>query len=150
MIRYDFLIVGAGFAGGVCARQLADAGYKILLVDKRPHIAGNAYDFVNDHGILIHKYGPHIFHTNSKKIFEYLSNFTDWRFYEHRVLAHVNNQLLPLPINKTTVNKLYGKDLDEAGIEAYFKSVRHEINPIMNSEDVVLSSVGAELCELFF
>lgn len=150
MSNYDFLIVGAGFAGGVCARQLAEAGYQILLVDKRTHIAGNAYDYFNDHGILIHKYGPHIFHTNSKKIFEYLSKFTDWRFYEHRVLAYVNNQLLPLPINKTTVNKLYGKNFDESGIEAYFKSVRHEINPITTSEDVVLSSVGDELCELFF
>lgn len=150
MNSYDYLIVGAGFAGSVCARQLADAGNQVLLIDKRDHIAGNAYDFVNDYGILIHKYGPHIFHTNSKRIFEYLSKFTDWRFYEHRVLAHVNNQLLPLPINKTTVNKLYGKDLDEDGIEAYFKSVRYEINPINNSEDVVLGSVGKELCELFF
>ena len=71
MKRYDFLIVGAGFAGSVCARQLADAGNRVLLIDKREHIAGNAYDFVNEHGILIHKYGPHIFHTNSKKVFEY-------------------------------------------------------------------------------
>jgi len=150
MKRYDFLIVGAGFAGSVCARQLADAGNRVLLIDKREHIAGNAYDLVNEHGILIHKYGPHIFHTNSKKVFEYLSKFTNWRFYEHRVLASVKNQLLPLPINKTTINKLYGKELDEAGIEAYFKTIRQDINSIKTSEDVVLSSVGKELCELFF
>ena len=150
MKRYDFLIVGAGFAGSVCARQLADAGKSVLLIDKREHIAGNAYDLVNEHGILIHKYGPHIFHTNSKKIFEYLSRFTNWRFYEHRVLASVKNQLLPLPINKTTINKLYGKEFDEAGIEAYFKTIRQNISSIKTSEDVVLSSVGKELCELFY
>ena len=150
MNKYDYLIVGAGFAGSVCARQLADAGKQVLIVDKRAHIAGNAYDLINDHSFLIHKYGPHIFHTNSKKIFEYLSKFTDWRFYEHRVLAYANEKLLPLPINKTTINELYGKNLDEAGVEAYFESVRHEINPIKNSEDVVLSSVGKELCDLFF
>ena len=126
MNSYDYLIVGAGFAGGICARQLADAGKKVLLIDKRDHIAGNAYDFVDAHGFLIHKYGPHIFHTNSRKVFEYLSKFTDWRFYEHRVLAHVNNQLLPLPINRTTVNKLYEKDFDEVGIEIFFKNVRYE------------------------
>ena len=150
MMRYDFLVVGAGFAGAVCARQLAEAGRTVLLIDRRPHIGGNAYDRRDSHGVLIHPYGPHIFHTNSKKVFEYLSRFTHWRFYEHRVLAVVNGEHYPLPINRTTINRLYGLDLDEAGIEAYLDKVRQPRDPIRTSEDVVLSSVGPDLCEKFF
>ena len=146
----DFLIVGAGFAGATCAQQLAAAGFSVLLVDQRPHIGGNAYDRLDEHGILIHPYGPHIFHTNGKRIFEYLSRFTDWRFYEHRVLASVAEQLLPVPINRTTINKLYGLDLDEAGVEAYLKSVRIPTEHARNSEEVVLSGVGRDLCDKFF
>lgn len=144
------LIVGAGFAGSVCARELAEAGHQILLVDKRPHIGGNAYDEVDEHGVLVHPYGPHIFHTNSKRVFEYLSRFTDWRFYEHRVLAKVDEQLLPIPINRTTINTLYGKNLTEEEVGAYLESVREPRDPIRTSEDVVLSSVGSDLCEKFF
>ena len=148
--NFDFLIVGAGFSGSVCARQLAEANKKILIIDKRNHIGGNAYDQVDAHGILIHPYGPHIFHTNSKRVFEYLSQFTNWRFYEHRVLAEVKQQLLPIPINRTTINQLYAKDLDETGIEKFLESVRVSRPQVKTSEDVVLSSVGHELCELFF
>src|SRR5581483_10563254 len=90
--RYDVLIVGAGFAGSVCAERLASAGRRVLLIDRRSHIAGNAYDEPDQHGVLIHRYGPHIFHTNGKRIFEYLSRFTAWRFYEHRVRAVVDGQ----------------------------------------------------------
>lgn len=150
MTKYDFLVVGAGFAGAVCARQLADAGKTVLVIDKRPHIGGNAYDSVDAHGVLIHPYGPHIFHTNSKKVFEYLSRFTDWRFYEHRVLAVVNGEHYPLPINRTTINKLYGLNLDEKGVEAYLEQVREPREPVRTSEDVVLNSVGPDLCEKFF
>jgi len=106
MTRYDYLVVGAGFAGAVCARQLADAGKTVLLIDRRPHMGGNAYDCKDEQGVLIHPYGPHIFHTNSKKVFEYLSRFTHWRFYEHRVLAVVDGKHYPLPINRTTINRL--------------------------------------------
>ena len=105
--KYDFLIVGAGYAGAVCARQLADAGKKVLVVDKRSHIGGNAYDEKDKNGVLIHPYGPHIFHTNSKKVFEYLSRFTNWRFYEHRVLAKEKGQFYPIPINRLTINKVF-------------------------------------------
>jgi UDP-galactopyranose mutase len=104
---FDYLIVGAGFAGSVLAERLAsELDASVLLVDRRAHIGGNAYDFYDDAGILVHKYGPHIFHTNSKKVFEYLSRFTAWRPYEHRVLTSVDGQLLPMPINVDTLNQL--------------------------------------------
>jgi UDP-galactopyranose mutase len=149
-MKTDILIVGAGFAGAVCAEQLAAAGKKVLLIDKRSHIGGNAYDRLDEHGVLIHPYGPHIFHTNSKRIFEYLSNFTDWRFYEHRVLAQVAGQLYPIPINRATINKLYGLNLAEDQVEAYLESVRERRGQVQSSEDVVMNSIGPDLCEKFF
>lgn len=146
----DFLIVGTGFSGSVCARQLAESGKRVLLIDQRGHVGGNAYDKLDEHGILIHPYGPHIFHTNSRYVFEYLSRFTDWRFYEHRVLASVEGQLLPIPINRTTLNRLYGFDLDEAGAAQYLERIREPRESVRTSEDVVLGSVGPDLCEKFF
>src|SRR5471032_1435844 len=138
-MKYDFLIVGAGFAGAVCAERLAASGKRVLVVDKRNHIGGNAHDHTDENGVLIHPYGPHIFHTNSKRIFEYLSSFTDWRFYEHRVKAYVDGDLYPIPINRTTINKLYGLDLSEQDAMAFLESVREERGTITTSEDVVLS-----------
>jgi UDP-galactopyranose mutase len=149
-MKYDYLVVGAGFAGSVCAERLAARGKRVLLVDKRPHIGGNAYDCIDAHGLLIHPYGPHIFHTSSKRVFEYLSIFTHWRFYEHRVLAKVGSDLYPLPINRLTLNRLYGLDLDEEGAAAYFERVRQPKVELKTSEDVVLNSVGPDLCEKFF
>ncbi|MDQ6765720.1 MAG: UDP-galactopyranose mutase [Verrucomicrobiota bacterium] len=148
---YDYLIVGAGYAGSVLAERLArDAGKKVLIVDRRPHVAGNAYDHPDAAGVLVHKYGPHIFHTNSREIFGYLSQFTEWRQYEHRVRAFVDGQLLPIPINLDTINRLYGFHLDSAGLEAFFASVRENVPEIKTSEDVVVSTVGRELYEKFF
>lgn len=147
---YDFLIVGAGFAGAVCAERLAAAGRTCLVIDVRDHIGGNAYDRYDEHGVLVHPYGPHIFHTNSQRIFDYLSQFTEWRFYEHRVLAAARGQLVPLPINRITLNKLYALDLDEAGAQAFLEHVRQPRDPIRTSEDVVLNSVGPDLCDTFF
>ncbi|MCL6558777.1 MAG: UDP-galactopyranose mutase [Firmicutes bacterium] len=149
-MKGNILVVGAGFAGSVVAERLANAGKSVLVIDKRPHIGGNAYDETDANGVLIHIYGPHIFHTNSKYIFDYLSQFTEWRPYEHRVLAHVEGQLLPIPINRTTINKLYGLDLDETGVAAFLEKVRELRYPILTSEDVVLNSVGRDLCEKFF
>lgn len=145
-----YLIVGAGFAGSVCARELAEAGHTVHIVDKRPHIGGNAFDKLDEHGVLIHPYGPHIFHTNSKRVFEYLSRFTAWRFYEHRVLAKVGEQLVPIPINRTTINALYGLNLTEEQVPGYLDSVRVPKDTIKTSEDVVLNSVGHDLCDKFF
>ncbi len=149
----DTLIVGAGFAGSVAARELAEAGERVLVIDKRPHIAGNAYDRPDGAGVLVHQYGPHIFHTNSEKVFEYLSRFTAWRAYEHRVLAVPdarNGRAYPLPINRTTINELYGLNLDEVGAAAFLERVREPKDPIRTSEDVVLNSVGRDLCDKFF
>ncbi len=146
----DILVVGAGFAGSVVARQLAESGYRVLIIEKRSHIGGNAWDMKDEHGILIHPYGPHIFHTNSEKVLRYLSRFTDWRFYEHRVLAEVGDQQLPLPINRTTINRLYGLNLTEEGVADFLNEVKEPISAIKTSEDVVLSSVGKDLCDLFF
>ena len=148
---FDYLIVGAGFAGSVLAERLAtQAGKKILIIDTRSHIAGNAYDHYNDDGILVHKYGPHIFHTNSREVFEYLSQFTDWRTYEHHVLASVDGQLVPIPINLDTINTLYGLNLTSFQLEEFFKSVAEPKEYIRTSEDVVVSKVGRELYEKFF
>lgn len=149
-MKYDFLIVGAGFAGSVCAQQLAEAGKTVLIIDKRAHIGGNAYDTRDEHDVLIHPYGPHIFHTNAERVFKYLSRFTTWRFYEHRVLAQVGQHSVPIPINRTTLNKLYDLELDEAGAAAFLESARQPRDPIKTSEDVVLNSVGHDLCEKFF
>lgn len=150
MTRGPILIVGAGYAGSVVARELADAGRRVLIVERRPHIAGNAYDEVDAHGILVHRYGPHIFHTNGERIFEYLSRFTDWRPYEHRVRCVVAGEQYPFPINLDTINRLYGLDLDEAGAEAFFERVREPRGQVLTSEDVALNSVGRDLYEKFF
>ncbi|WFP96566.1 UDP-galactopyranose mutase [Acinetobacter sp. ANC 7201] len=144
------LVVGAGFAGAVCARELAEAGHEIFVVDRRDHIAGNAFDVKDDHGILIHQYGPHIFHTNSEKIFSYLSKFTEWYQYEHRVCGVVNGKKYPFPINRDTLNQLYNLDLTEEQAAEFFENVREPKDKIQTSEDVVLNSVGRDLYEKFF
>src|SRR4051794_1893511 len=148
---FDWLIVGAGFAGSTLAERLASRrGDKVLVIDKRNHIGGNAYDRYDDAGLLIHQYGPHIFHTNSQAIFDHLSQFTDWRPYEHRVLAAVDGQLLPIPINLDTVNRLYGLSLTSEEVEAFFESRAEKVDEIRTSEDVVVSRVGRDLYEKFF
>jgi len=149
---YDFMVVGAGFAGSVMAERLAvDSNKRVLVVDRRPHVGGNAFDVLNDDGILIHQYGPHIFHTNSQDIVDYLSRFTEWRPYEHRVLASVDNMLVPIPINRTTLNKLYRLDLKSDEEAAAFLASRAEpVEIVRTSADVVVSAVGQELYEKFF
>src|SRR4051812_36128893 len=148
---FDYLIVGAGFAGSVLAERLANGhGKSVLICDKRNHIGGNAYDYYNDDGILVHKYGPHIFHTNSSEIWDYLSRFTQWRPYEHRVQASVDGLLLPIPINLDTINGLYGLSLSSFECEEFFAKIAEPRSKICTSEDVVISKVGKELYEKFF
>jgi UDP-galactopyranose mutase len=150
--RYDVMVVGAGFAGAVLAERLAtQSGKRVLVVDRRPHIAGNAFDRLDDAGVLIHQYGPHIFHTNSAEIFDYLSQFTAWRPYEHRVLADVDGLRVPMPINRTTLNMLYGLSLASDDEAAAFLAARAEpVEVVRTSADVVISAVGRELYETFF
>jgi len=150
-MKYNYLIVGAGFAGSVAAERLAAKGNKILIVEKRNHIAGNAFDEFDEHGILVHRYGPHIFHTNNKEVFEYLSQFTEWIKYEHRVLASLNGDLYPIPINRTTINKLYNKNFTtEEEVQKFYDSVKENRTPIRNSEDIIVNQVGLDLYEKFF
>lgn len=147
---FDYLVVGAGFSGSVVAERLAKSGKKVLIVDRRNHIAGNAYDHYDNAGVLVHRYGPHIFHTNSREVFEYLSQFTEWRSYEHRVLASVDGQLVPIPINLDTINKLYGLNLNSFQVEEFLQSLAEPKEYIRSSEDVVVSKVGRVLYEKFF
>ena len=150
--RYDILVVGAGYAGSIMAERLAtQRGRRVLVIDRRDHIAGNAFDYHDEHGVLVHRYGPHIFHTNSEKVVEYLSRFTEWRPYEHRVLARVDGKLLPMPINRTTINELYGLDLrTDEEVEQFLAERAEPVDQIRNSEDVVVAKVGRDLYEKFF
>ncbi len=148
---FDYLIVGAGFAGSVLAERLASQlDARVLVVEKRPHIGGNAYDRHDDAGLLVHPYGPHIFHTNSADVFDYLSQFTDWRPYQHRVLASVDGQLVPVPINLDTVNRLYGLNLTALELEAFFEKMAEKRERIATSEDVVVAKVGRDLYNKLF
>src|SRR5436853_846346 len=148
---FDYLIVGAGFTGSVLAERLVSQLNKtVLLIDKRNHIGGNAYDHYDPDGLLIHKYGPHIFHTNSLQVLEYLSQFTEWRPYQHRVLASVGGQQLPMPINLDTVNRLYGLNLTSFEMQGWLESVAEKPERIETSEDVVLAKVGRDLYLQFF
>ncbi|MFK7700643.1 UDP-galactopyranose mutase [Pseudomonas caspiana] len=148
---YDYLIVGAGFAGSVIAERLAEGlGKHVLLIDRREHIGGNAYDHPDAAGVMVHRYGPHIFHTNAQRIVDYLSRFTEWRPYEHRVLARVDEHLLPIPINLTTLNTLYGRSMDEHEAEVFLAERAEPVTDIRTSEDVVINQIGRELYEKFF
>ncbi|PSB22537.1 UDP-galactopyranose mutase [filamentous cyanobacterium CCP1] len=148
---FDYLVVGAGFSGSVIAERLASQlGKKVLVVDRRSHIGGNAYDHHDKAGVLVHRYGPHIFHTNSRDVFEHLSQFTEWRSYEHRVRASVDGQLVPIPINLDTINTLYGLNLNSFEVEDFLKSLAEPKDHILTSEDVVVSKVGRVLYEKFF
>jgi len=148
---FDYLIVGAGFSGAVVASQMVRRFNKrVMLVDRRSHVGGNAYDHRDAAGILVHKYGPHIFHTQSKDVFDYLSQFTEWRNYEHRVLASVDGKLVPIPINLDTVNILHGLNLKVDELESYLDSIAERPAAIRTSEDVVVSRVGRDLYEKMF
>lgn len=148
---YDYLIVGAGFAGSVIAERLAAGlGKRVLLIDRRTHIGGNAYDELDAAGVRVHRYGPHIFHTNAQRIVDYLSRFTEWRPYEHRVLAQVDEHLLPIPINLTTLNGLFGLAMTEQDAELFLAQRAEPVAVIRTSQDVVINQIGRGLYEKFF
>jgi UDP-galactopyranose mutase len=150
--RFDSLVVGAGYAGAVMAERLASqCGQSVLVIDQRDHIAGNAHDYYDEHGVLVHAFGPHIFHTNSGRVVEYLSRFTDWRPYEHRVVAQIGDRRFPLPINRDTVNAFFGLDLrSEEEVAALYASKAEPVAEPRTSEQVVVSKIGRELYEAFF
>ena len=149
-MKFDYVVVGAGFAGATVAERLASAGARVQIIEKRSHIGGNAFDELDEYGVLVHRYGPHIFHTNAGRIVEYLSKFTEWRPYEHRVRAVVDGKQYPIPINRTTINALYGLDLDEKGVAEFLERVREPRRPARTSEDFLLDSIGRDLYEKFF
>lgn len=152
MLKCEFLIVGSGFAGSVLAERIANELKKdVIIVEKRNHIGGNCYDEYDDNGILIHRYGPHIFHTNDKNIVDYLSQFSDWYEYEHKVLAFSKGEYFPIPINRTTINKIFKKNFfTEEEVRSFLEEIREKRNPISNSEDIIVNQVGWELFERFF
>jgi UDP-galactopyranose mutase len=148
---FDYMVVGAGFAGAVVAERLASVfDKKVLVVEKRPHIGGNAYDEHDRAGLLVHRYGPHIFHTNSTEVFEYLSKFTEWRPYQHRVRAWVDGRLVPIPINLDTINELYGTRFTSFEMQAFLDGLAEKRAVVKTSEDVIVGKVGRELYEKFF
>jgi UDP-galactopyranose mutase len=149
---YDVLVVGAGYAGSIMAERLAsERDLRILVIDRRPHIAGNAHDYLDAHGVRVHAYGPHIFHTKSQGVVDYLSRFTDWTPYEHRVVAEVDGKHVPVPINRTTINDLYGLGLEtDEDVEAFYAERREPIEHVRTSEDTVVAKVGRDLYEKFF
>jgi UDP-galactopyranose mutase len=148
---FDYMIVGAGFAGAVLAERLAtQLNQRVLMVERRHHIGGNAFDRHDEHGILVHPYGPHIFHTNSVDVFKYLSQFTNWRPYEHRVKASVEGQLLPIPINLDTINRLYGLHLSSLEMDSFLAHKAEPRPDVLTAEDAVVSKVGRDLYDKFF
>lgn len=148
---YKNVVTGAGFAGSTIARLIADAGEDVLIIDKRNHIAGNTYDFTDENDILVQKYGPHIFHTNNEQVWQFLSRFTDWNNYQHKVLAHIDEKNVPVPINLDTVNILYSTSFTTAEeLQEFFDSKKVDVKKIKNSKDVVISKVGEDLYEKIF
>lgn len=137
---YDCLVIGCGFAGAVAARELAErAGMKVLVIDRRSHVGGNAYDVSNDDGILVHLYGPHIFHTNSDRVFDYLSRFTAWRDYSHEVMANVYGELIPVPFNLNSLHRVFepgkAQRLEDKLVSVYGKEKRVTISELLDSVD---------------
>ncbi|RDY27396.1 UDP-galactopyranose mutase [Romboutsia weinsteinii] len=150
-MKFKYIIVGAGLAGLTIANRIAnEMDEHVLIIEKRNHIGGNCYDYYNEEGIMIHKYGPHIFHTNSKKVWDYLSKFTKWNYYQHRVLSYIDGNNIPMPISCETINALYNLNLSTNEVEQYLRDKSLEIEEIKNSEDVVLSKAGNEIYEKFF
>ena len=150
-MRFDFLIVGAGFAGSVLGERIASQlGRTCLIVEKRNHIGGNAYDRYDEAGVLVHNYGPHYFRTNSQRIIDYLSQFTEWRELEYKILSWTNGRYWQFPINLNTFEQLIGRPSTSEEMEAQLAEWRVEIDSPKNSEEVIVSQVGWKLYEMFF
>ncbi len=146
------LVVGAGFAGACYARTLAEAGYTVVVIDGRPHIGGNAYDEIDQNGNRIHRYGPHLFHTNNEQVVNWVKRFGEWTQYEHRVEALLaDGRLAPLPVNRTTINTIFGASLtDEREVEAFLQRIAIPCETPRNAAEHLYSKIGSELTDLFF
>lgn len=149
--EYNYLIVGAGLSGVVLAERLASCGKKVLIIDKRGHIGGNCFDYIDEGGVLVHAYGPHYFRTNNEKVIRYLSKFTKWIPHKYKVKARIGNSLYSFPINLTTLEQFFGKRFktkDEAA--EFFEKLKEPISEPKNAEEQVLKQAGRELYEAFF
>src|SRR5690606_20864745 len=147
----DIVIIGAGISGSVLAERYASIGKKVLVIEKRDHIAGNCYDYIDENGILVSKYGAHLFHTNEEDVWEYVNQFSDWYDWEHRVLAKVDEKLVPIPVNITTVNQLFGLELSsEKEMSEWLEANRLPIENPKDGREAVLNKVGNELYEKMF
>lgn len=154
-MRYDYMITGAGFSGAVLAERIASQlNKKVLLIDKRAHIGGNCYDYYDDHGILVHKYGPHIFHTNSAKVWRYLHKFTEWTEYYHKVLAVVDGMKIPVPFNLNSLYMVfspkYAAIMEEALIEKFGFGMKIPILKLMESKDKSLKFLADYIYQNIF
>ena len=155
---FDVLVVGAGYAGAVCARALAEKGKQVYVLERRGHIGGNAYDCVDEHGVLIHQYGPHIFHTNNKEVFDWLSRFTDWRDYQHRVIANIPHRdgrmTYPVPFNLTSLETAFGQEegkrLGEKLMAAYGAEKKVTILELQENPDPEISALADYVYENVF
>lgn len=150
-MKIDSVIVGCGIAGSILSRRLAEEkGQQVLVVERRSHVGGYCYDYRNEDGILVHRYGPHIFRTNSRKVWDYLSRFTKWHDYQHRVLTFVNGQFFPIPINLDTVNGYLGTSYTSENIETYIEGIRKKNGENRCVKDVIESQIGTEFYKAFF
>lgn len=150
-MNFDYVVVGAGLAGSTIAERISSRREgEILVIEKKTHLAGHCFDHYDDSGVLVHKYGPHIFHTEKKEVWDYLSGFTEWRLYQHRVLSYVDGKLVPIPINLETINKLFGTNLTKEELPDFFEKLKEPMDEIESSADVVLSQVGEYLYEKMF
>ncbi len=150
-MKFKYVVVGAGLAGATMAERIASQlDEQVLVIEEKRYIAGHCYDSYDENGILVHKYGPHIFHTKIKEAWDYLSTFTEWHLYQHRVLSYVDGKLVPIPINLDTINELFGTKLTAQELPEFFEKMREPITEIKTSADVVLSKVGRYLYEKMF
>ena len=150
-MKTDILVVGAGISGAVIAERYASIGKKVLVIDKRPHIAGNCYDYVDENGILMSKYGAHLFHTNDESVWKYVNRFSEWYKWEHKVLARVDEKLVPIPVNIDTVNLLFNQSISsEAEMKKWLEDHKLIIDNPQNGKEAVLAKVGPELYEKMF
>lgn len=152
-MKYDVLVAGAGFSGAVAARILAERGKKVIIIEKHRHIAGHCYDYRDNNGITVHKYGPHIFHTKNKKVWDFVNKFSEFNFYQHKVLSYCDGKLFPFPINLDTINQVYGKNIDISEIKKFLENETEKAyfkNPPGNFRDAVVSQVGEKFYDMFF